>query len=152
MPSCSLFLQLCVCFVLFFCLFGGVVLSLQPYVKLKIYMVKKIKFSANEGPTKDLDANCTGNCFSQSSGIHTDHSNEKSHYDLLFFAGLQLNIYCLVVGLPKRLSLQKEVFTWSIAERNLNFCLARNLIWPLESRNIFTQSGWLVRFSLNHIS
>ena len=39
-----------------------------------------------------------------------------------------------------------------VAERNFNFCLARNLIWPLESPNIFTQSGWLVRFSPNHIS
>ena len=40
----------------------------------------------------------------------------------------------------------------SVAERNLNFCLAHNLIWLLESPNIFTQSGWLVLFSPNHIS
>ena len=39
-----------------------------------------------------------------------------------------------------------------VAERNLYFCLARNLIWPLESPNIFTQSGWPVQFSPNHIS
>ena len=39
-----------------------------------------------------------------------------------------------------------------VAERNLYFCLACNLIWPLESPNIFTQSGWPVLFSPNHIS
>ena len=42
--------------------------------------------------------------------------------------------------------------SYSVAERNLNFCLARNLIWPLELPNIFTLSGWLVLFSPNHIS
>ena len=41
---------------------------------------------------------------------------------------------------------------YSVAERNLNFCLVRNLSWPLESPNIFTQSVWLVLFSPNHIS
>ena len=40
----------------------------------------------------------------------------------------------------------------TLAEKNLNFCLARNLIWPLESPNIFTQSGWLIQFNPNHIS
>ena len=39
-----------------------------------------------------------------------------------------------------------------VAEKKLNFCLARNLIWPLESPNIFTQSRWPVLFSPNHIS
>ena len=43
----------------------------------------------------------------------------------------------------KKVLLQKET---------CNFCLARNLIWPLESPNIFTQSGWPVLFSPNHIS
>ena len=50
----------------------------------------------------------------------------------------------------------KEIFSWHtkkyVTERNLYFCLARNLIWPLESPNIFTQSGWPVLFSPNHIS
>ena len=39
-----------------------------------------------------------------------------------------------------------------VAERNLYFCLARNLIWLLESPNIFTESGWPLLFSPNHIS
>ena len=39
-----------------------------------------------------------------------------------------------------------------VAERTLYFCLARNLIWPLGSPNISTQSGWLVLFSTNHLS
>ena len=39
-----------------------------------------------------------------------------------------------------------------VAKRTSYFCLVRNLIWPLGSRNIFTQSGWLILFSLDHLS
>ena len=59
------------------------------------------------------------------------------------------NIYIIQLDLQPPVSISTYE---SVAERNLNFCLVRNLIWPLESSNIFTQSGWLIRFSLNHIS
>ena len=39
-----------------------------------------------------------------------------------------------------------------VAERTLYFCLVHNLISPLGLPNIFTQSGWLVLFSPNHLS
>ena len=39
-----------------------------------------------------------------------------------------------------------------VAERTSYFCLARNLIWPLGSTHIFTQWGWLILFSLDHLS
>ena len=41
---------------------------------------------------------------------------------------------------------------WYVAERTSYFCLVRNLIWPLGSPNIFTQSGWLILFSPDHLS
>ena len=37
-----------------------------------------------------------------------------------------------------------------VAERISYVCLAHNLIWPLGSTHIFTQSGWLILFSPNH--
>ena len=37
-----------------------------------------------------------------------------------------------------------------VAERTSYFCLAHNLIWPLGSTHIFTQSGWLILFSPDH--
>ena len=48
--------------------------------------------------------------------------------------------------------IDRLVFMPYVAERNLNFCLARNLIWPLESPKIFNQSGWLVLLTPKHIS
>ena len=49
------------------------------------------------------------------------------------------SIFTFLLLLPPLLLSRK----YYVAERNLNFCLAHNLIWPLESPNIFTQSGWL---------
>ena len=39
-----------------------------------------------------------------------------------------------------------------VAERISYFCLARNLIRPLGSTHIFTQSGWHILFSPDHLS
>ena len=39
-----------------------------------------------------------------------------------------------------------------VAERISYFCLARNLIRPLRSTHIFTQSGWLILFFPDHLS
>ena len=39
-----------------------------------------------------------------------------------------------------------------VAERISYFCLARNLIRPLGSTHIFTQSGWLILFIPDHLS
>ena len=37
-----------------------------------------------------------------------------------------------------------------VAERTSYFCLARKIIWPLWSSDIFTQWGWLIQFSPDH--
>ena len=39
-----------------------------------------------------------------------------------------------------------------VTERISHFCLARNLIRPLGSTHNFTQSGWLILFSLDYLS
>ena len=39
-----------------------------------------------------------------------------------------------------------------VAERISHFCLARNLIRPLELTHNFTQSGWLILFSPDYLS
>ena len=40
----------------------------------------------------------------------------------------------------------------TVAERISYFCLARNLIWPLGLTHNFTQSGWLILVSPDHLS
>ena len=52
----------------------------------------------------------------------------------------------------KNLSGKPLVLDTSVAEGILYFCLARNLIRPLESTHNFTQSGWLILFTPDHLS
>ena len=64
-----------------------------------------------------------------------------------------LSVKCKLSSKKKVLTVETTILWWqwqTVIEGISYFCLARNLIRPLESAHNFTQSGWLILFIPDH--